>query len=280
MARLHVSSTAIAPGSVLKARQAFLDHIAALNRTTTTSRMAKPSKSTTASFMGLPAELRLRIYAYLLVPKQSLRDRQNNSHCCHIHDTVDENARRQQQHQQVKCAECSTSNYHPQILATRREILNEAMAVLYGSTEFLAQFTRLPQDMGDAYRGHKLFYRLPKYSHRHIKFMTVADHEGIVFDGVRTHGYVKGFWKDLKQRCLKLETLRLHIHIFRTHTDCSAFRGISEISSLKQVIVQVHDRGTTGAADGIIQRRRIVGVIEEEASKTGKELRVLETLAE
>ncbi|KAI9898275.1 hypothetical protein N3K66_006635 [Trichothecium roseum] len=103
------------------------------------------SKASVFPFLHLPIELRLEIYAHLLILPSDDSDDSNNSNNSHSVQNYD-----YYHHHHTHQKDPSTAPLHPQILLTSRQVNNEATDLLYRKNTFLAHpilltaFPRLP----------------------------------------------------------------------------------------------------------------------------------------
>jgi hypothetical protein len=193
--------------------------------------------------MGLSAELRLKIYDYLLTPYLTRQDDAAlgyNGHCClqELRSCVMEHLR-----PTIACS-CARKHLHPQILATCRQIRNEATEGLYSSVEM-----RIPGEFvsreGELVRQQ--LNNLPKCAAHSVERLNigwivvhrlppsrVADHNKQLID------YISSTLTHVKH-------IRLHIDIFERQFDIApatqwrdAYAVIMTLPLLQTVYVEFH----------------------------------------
>ena len=221
--------------------------------------------------MGIPVELRLRIYHHLFAPRRS-------SHCCLDRSNsilarerytvnlspqernASRTARRDLQLKPV-CYDCRPIG-SARILTTCRTIFAEAMPVLYGETQFKAQapFYPVQRDHRDdprdvaqlTYENFNFLDRIPVYGPSHIRTPSVILDEPIIGREGAVSDYLPRFWTELQSRCPKLERVRIHIDIsiilhqlptnyFSRMTDL--LQTVGKIATVKEDVVVVHRKG-------------------------------------
>lgn len=117
-----------------------------------------------ASFMGIPAELRLHIYSHLLTPSLTDADiDQLGTHNCGKYTS-----------RWLPACECDTKHLHPQILATNSQIFKEAMPILYGNLWFIVELDSL---LGLRYYPYPL-NKIPNYAIPYIARLVITGYQG------------------------------------------------------------------------------------------------------
>jgi len=139
-----------------------------------------------ASFMGLPVEVRLEIYGYLLTPTLTTSDVVNlraTAHCCFSRYL---SVRTRSGNAYLRC-ECRGTHTSPQILRASKQIFSEAMPVLYANMELLVPLIGDFDITGrSAHLDHVQRNDLPSYALPHIsrvrivgsRWVAATRHEG------------------------------------------------------------------------------------------------------
>ncbi|KJX98389.1 hypothetical protein TI39_contig414g00010 [Zymoseptoria brevis] len=208
--------------------------IKAKNETSTpTNPTEQPQDYARASFMGLPVEMRMRIYGFLVNGGRVMDPGCAGSGCVG--------------HGQLKC-HCTESVW-PQILATNSVIFMEAMPVLYSTTEFHVGFPRLGQSEPTLPSCRTALSASPKYGAPHIRRLALCaileEMSIAVCRGETQMDDLSLHWIWLSSLDLNLVCVRLYLiasparAMTCRHVDVTPFVGLLSTCQVRKILVQI-----------------------------------------
>ncbi|SMR60226.1 unnamed protein product [Zymoseptoria tritici ST99CH_1A5] len=221
--------------------------IKAKNETSTPTKPAEqPQDYPRASFMGLPVEMRMRIYGFLVNGGRVIDPGANGSECAR------ENGGRGKLGDGTRflfvAPKCScTESVWPQILATNSVIFMEAMPVLYSTTAFHVGFPKFGDGRSPSCRT--ALSTLPKYGASHIRHLVLSATLGLMSIAIyRPESHMDDLslhWTWLRSLDLKLVSIRLCLiaeavrAMTCLHLDVTPFIGLLSVSRAENIWLQV-----------------------------------------
>lgn len=261
------------------------------------------------SFMGLAVETRLQIYGYLLTPTPSAHahrlktvaymssDLADDFHCC-VRTYVTQKDEAQPQTTPRLTCQCDGGDRYPAILATCKQIFNEAIPVLYENMEL-----RIPiwSDKRESFfeEIQKVFEAMPEYAPKLIRRAALVGSVRTCRSIYRPEGsrfitsYMRSYCERLNAQLPTLREVRLQLRMdglnrvdLLTHNaDGRTFGSIASILGLRRVMIRVCDATMCGRNvmhsftlrdDAGLVRAVMVSAIEAKAEAMGKQLEVVE----
>lgn len=199
-----------------------------------------------ASFLGLPAEMRLRIYDYLLdASRRPASELDRNSpdgsgwHCCFL---------RTRKNMMCGCAK----TVHPSILCVSRLIHQEATPILYSTVEARIK-TQSPMDCTNtkAYYDLTRLWKLLPSNEAHVSSITslvlatdMSDVPVRIDENEDFLDALKPLWSELKSRLYSLKNFRLHFSMDGNEYDIDFFDfdeilGMLALPKLEKLTLEV-----------------------------------------
>ena len=234
--------------------------------------MDKTRPFTEASFMGVAVEIRLQIYGYLLTPywtRADIERLKKDCHCCGDHHGRDQDG------EGIACS-CTLTHIVPQILATNKQIFNEAVPILYERMELRLRL-RHPRTFSLGYSPplETATSKLPPYGSEYItRVVMVCDRD----DAVGAHRNPNWAWQYyIREYCKKMSTIFPHLQRVRINfkgqlyegapaTLATAFARIASLPALRSVIIEAWDLDLC---------QTIEARIRSEAQSLGKDVEIL-----